>query len=105
MTYKLFLDDERNPVTPIDWKIARSFEEACRLFEEFGAPSFISFDHDLGQSLSGFDFAKWIVDKDQDQNFLTEDFDYYVHSQNPIGKQNIEGLLNSYLRQKFDDKF
>lgn len=95
------MDDERNPVSPNEWKIARSFEEACRLFDEFGAPSFISFDHDLGQSLSGYDYAKWLVDKDQDQDFLTEEFAYYVHSQNPIGKQNIEGLLDTYLGMKF----
>lgn len=101
MTYKLFLDDERHPVTPADWKIARTFEEACRLFEEYGAPSFISFDHDLGDGKNGYEFAKWIVDSDQDRNFLTENFSYYVHSQNPIGKANIEGLLDPYLKQKF----
>ena len=101
MTYKLFLDDERNPVSPTEWKIARSFEEACRLFEEYGAPSFISFDHDLGQDKSGYDYAKWLVDKDQDESWPTEEFDFYVHSQNPIGKENIEGLLRPYLKMKF----
>jgi len=29
-----------------------------------------------------------------------KDFDFYVHSQNPVGKANIEGLLNGYLKQR-----
>ena len=102
MTYKLFLDDERIPVTPHEWKIARTFDDACRVLEEYGAPVFISFDHDLGESKDGYKFAKWLVNSDQDRDFLTEDFSYYVHSQNPIGKENIEGLLDPYLKQKFD---
>lgn len=31
---------------------------------------------------------------------FADDFDYYVHSQNPIGKANIEGLINGYLKAK-----
>lgn len=28
------------------------------------------------------------------------DFAFFVHSQNPVGKANIEGLLNNYLEFK-----
>jgi hypothetical protein len=66
-------------------------------------PSYISFDHDLGDNEpTGYDIAKTIVDVDMEavneEAKLPKDFHFYVHSQNPIGKANIEGLLNNYLR-------
>lgn len=52
---------------------------------------------------TGMDFAKWLVESDLDHNgsFLAPEFDFYVHSQNPQGKANIEGLLRQYLGTKF----
>lgn len=64
MTYKLFLDDKRNPVhcvtymqarigikNPIylqnDWLIARNYTSFVNTIESMGLPEFISFDHDL----------------------------------------------------------
>jgi hypothetical protein len=34
-----------------------------------------------------------------DQYEIPEDFDFYVHSKNQIGKQNIESYLNNYLQK------
>ncbi len=101
MTYKLFLDDERDPVDD-EWIIVRTIEEAIEVIEAKGLPSFISFDHDLGENQkTGFDLAKWIIDWDIKFDILTpENFDFYVHSQNPIGKENIEGIFASYFRFK-----
>ena len=74
-----------------------------------GFPSFISFDHDLGhEKYTGYDIAKQLVendmisgDKDSRERYkFSNDFGFYVHSQNPIGKANIEGLLNNYLKHK-----
>jgi hypothetical protein len=28
---------------------------------------------------------------------IPDDFQFYVHSRNPVGRANIEGLLNNYL--------
>ena len=41
MSYKLFIDDLRDPVTN-DWKIARSSAEAKDIVVEFGIPNEIS---------------------------------------------------------------
>lgn len=107
MTYPLFIDDERLP--PDDgqeWRIARSLTEVASIIGEFGPPTFISFDHDLGEDEpTGYDIAKKMVAGDlgelQETEFamgLPQDFSYYVHSQNPIGAENIRKLLDNYLR-------
>ena len=101
MTYRLFLDDERFPPNDgNEWKIARSFQEAQILYFNYGVPSFISFDHDLGDQVkTGYDFAKWLVEKDIECgfNFLPDTFSYYVHSQNPVGAKNIRDLIDNYF--------
>lgn len=106
MTWNLFIDDERIP--PNDgrkWVICRNhFEVFERLFD-YGMPAYISFDHDLGANVwSGHDIAKELVDIDMktiDPRYkFPDDFDFYVHSQNPVGKTNIEMYLNNYLKQK-----
>lgn len=104
MTWKLFLDDERFP--PGDWRewrIARNHNDVVRLIERLGFPAFVSFDHDLGdfENGDGYKIAKYLVDLDMYTDYkMPDDFDYYVHSQNPIGKANIEGYLDGYLKAK-----
>jgi hypothetical protein len=110
-SYRLFIDDERFP--PRDgniWHIARDWEDVMIAFRIHGMPSFISFDHDLGEDKhTGHDIAKFLVDLDMNAEegntdfTLPDDFDFYVHSQNPIGKANIEGILRNYLRFKADN--
>jgi hypothetical protein len=107
MTWNLFLDDERFP--PEDgreWVICRNRADVVLTIMSRGMPSYVSFDHDLGQDEStGHEIAKLIVDWDMNDRYysLPEDFSFYVHSQNPIGKANIEGLLNNYLKVKNAD--
>ena len=99
----MFIDDERFPVGT-GWIVVRSYKSAIAWIERYGFPSFISFDHDLGlESLTGYDIAKWIVEYDLDHDVIDKRFQFYVHSQNPIGKMNIENLLNSYLNKKFEN--
>ena len=102
MTYKLFIDDTREP-SDVTWVIVRSYDEAIAYIVSHGLPNFISFDHDLSDnSLTGYDIAKWIVESDLDGTInIPEDFTYEIHSQNPIGAANIKGLLDSYLSKKF----
>ena len=95
---KLFIDDERFPVTN-DFVIARNSADAIAYVEKFGCPNFISFDHDLGGGDTAMVFVKWLIEKDLDYQVIPSDFDYYIHSQNPIGRQNIDGLLRSYLNR------
>lgn len=100
MEWKLFLDDERFPANKDkDFIIARSFEEAVELIELQGCPIFISFDHDLGLEKDGYDLAKYIVEKDLDNqlSFIPKEFGFYVHSQNSVGAKNIQSYLTKYL--------
>lgn len=107
MSYRLFLDDERVPgdVTWVDyhsyesWKVVRTFDEFVERIKNFGMPSVISFDHDLGPGDgTGFKCAKWLVDYIIEENIgLPEDFRYYVHSKNPVGAANIRGLMDRFI--------
>lgn len=102
MTYKLFIDDERFPVTD-DWVIVRTSEEASKYVAQHGMPTEISFDHDLGKDVLGDDdtsmhFIWWIINTHYDHGLeIPADFTYYVHSQNPIGARNIKGLMDGFL--------
>lgn len=99
----LFLDDERYPAPDLkNWIIARCYESAVELIKSWRMPSYISFDHDLGSDLTGYDFAKWIVEQDLNAAglFIPKNFDFYVHSQNNIGAVNIRVYLTNYLEMK-----
>lgn len=103
--WKLFVDDERFP--PNDggnWSIARDICDVESLIVSKGSPEFISFDHDLGDHTpTGFDIAKQLVEWDMDHPNLFKfphNFDFYVHSQNPVGAVNIRRYLNNYLEFK-----
>ena len=102
----LFLDDLRKVEDVIDSinfdciLTLRSYKEAVTYMEMFGCPNIIYFDHDLGKEKTGYDLAKWIVNKDLDEDFIPEDFEFHVHSANPIGRENIEKLLGMYLKHK-----
>jgi len=105
---KLFIDDIREPVDNT-FDIVRSYDDAIAYMQSFGCPREISFDHDLGEAIAktGFDVAKWMVDRDLDTNgkFIPAGFEYYVHSANPVGAANIKGLLDNYLavRDVYDE--
>jgi hypothetical protein len=73
---------------------------------EHGCPEHISFDHDLGSidGLDGIDIVKWMVEVDLDSEgkWIPDEFEYMVHSANPIGAANIVGYFGSYLRSRAD---
>jgi hypothetical protein len=108
MTYSLFIDDERFP--PADdrnWIIARTLDDVVGICNTRGAPSFVSFDHDLGDDTpTGHDIAKAMVEADLDDGkngfafTFIKGFSYTIHSQNPVGGKNITGLLDNYLSRK-----
>lgn len=118
MTWNLFIDDERNledvswapwqvreKYRNEEWVIARTdFDVYLEIAKRNSFPSFISFDHDLGlNSESGFKIAAELVDRDMlDESWVAipDDFDFYVHSKNIIGAENIRSLLDNYLRFK-----
>ncbi len=116
----LFLDDIRWPPDAYhytkqdiflreDWHIVRDYTEFASRILENGLPEMISFDHDLGDKQevksgsqedvekTGYDCAKWLVEYCMDHN--TELPEFYCHSMNPVGKENIENLLNNFKKQ------
>jgi hypothetical protein len=104
MAYKMFIDDERNPVTD-DYVIVRSSHQAIDYVKKHGSPSYISFDHDLGGTDTSMVFINKWVDMliDNVVDFPAE-FDYYVHSQNPVGAANIRGYVNQIINMFGDRK-
>ena len=126
--YKLFLDDERNPFHvawvkghfPGPWVVVRNYDQFVKEVTERGLPAHVSFDHDLAdehyrksmydpdkhysnyytdgtfKEKTGFDCAKWLVEYCIQQN--SEFPPYQVHSMNPIGKENIISLIESFKR-------
>lgn len=93
---KIYLDDVRT--IPEGFIGLRSFTEFITYIEANGLPDFISFDHDLGLQESGYDCAKWLVAYCLDNEMELPDF--VVHSQNPVGKQNIASLLSNFRNRK-----
>ena len=97
MTYKLFIDDERNPVTN-DWVIVRNSTEAIHVVQTRGCPSEIAFDHDLGADDTSIVFINWFINQILDGWLeIPPDFKYNVHSQNPIGASNIESKMDQII--------
>lgn len=104
-----------------DWKIARNYDDFVNHIEVYGLPTHISFDHDLAlehytpeeywndynkskiyqnsksyTEKTGADCAKWLCE------YLVETNQkmpvWYVHSQNPVGADNIKSILNTYKK-------
>lgn len=104
--WNLFIDDERFPADSDVKKyvVCRNVEECILKIEEQGSfPEYISFDHDLGENQkTGYDLCKILVDMDMDKCYggFPVGFGFYVHSQNPIGKENIEKYLLNYFMRK-----
>jgi hypothetical protein len=104
---RVYLDDERIPrfLSNFD-RICRNYAEMLNIFHFYGCPSYISFDHDLGEDEpTGYDVAKAMIEKDMDEGgaFIPKDFKFHVHSANPVGARNINLLLLNYLRKRNED--
>jgi hypothetical protein len=113
----LFVDDIRYPIDVYcytkqdfylrkDWHIVRNYEQFINWIIEYGLPEMISFDHDLADEYywnndtkrfvekTGYDCAKWLINYCMDGYLNLPEF--YCHSMNPVGKENIESLLKNF---------
>ena len=105
-----------------DWVIVRNYNEFVQHIEDSwlhdAFPSKISFDHDLAeehyrpsmfndkekynayyvgfQEKTGMDCAKWLINFCMDNKLLMPE--YYIHSMNPVGGQNILSILTNYKK-------
>ena len=103
MSYILFLDDEREP-SFTGAVVVRNYETAISLIQSRGIPEFLCLDHDLGEEKTGYDFVKWLCQYADDNHLDIRDMKYDVHSQNPIGRCNMQNYLESYMRYQ-NEKF
>lgn len=89
-------DDGFPPNDGDEWIIVREMGDLVNVTFPV---DFISFDHDLGDGkATGFDIAKHLVERELDGDAIfSKTFTFYVHSQNPVGKSNIESFLKNYL--------
>ena len=101
MSWKLFLDDNRDPKTK-DFTLARSYKSAVNLVIKRGCPIFVAFDWDLGEDESGLDFANWLISKDKAEcgKYFPEEFSFECHSSDAEGKASIEKVMSEYLSRK-----
>ncbi|QCP47908.1 hypothetical protein FAZ95_01155 [Trinickia violacea] len=99
--YRLFIDDLREPASP-SWVVARTSKQAIALLATRGCPSEISFDHDLGDDDTAMAVVKQLIEMDLNAggHFIPDDFAFTVHSANPVGRDNIVGLLRAYLQHR-----
>lgn len=94
--YNLYIDDLRNPPADREWVVCRSSQEALDRIMEIGMPSFISFDHDLGEDDTTMIFLRRLVNEVWDGQTVIPD--YQIHSANPVGAQNIRSFMESWKR-------
>ena len=104
--YVLFLDDERT-IEQVDrtcWPeglsiiVARSSVESIRLVKELrGDIAFLALDHDLGgDDDTAMNFLRWYASS----FYHTTIPEYYVHSENPNGRDNIIAFIESWKRSQ-----
>jgi len=100
---RMYIDDTRIPLGEYDF-VVRNYNEAIEIIKQYGVPNFISFNHNLDVDKketflkSGYDLAKWLIKSDVNNTVkIPKDFNFKIHSQNSLDKQNIIYLLNEYL--------
>jgi hypothetical protein len=103
----LWLDDIRNPFEnswlvfspieqPFDVIWVKSYNEFTKWIKKNGLPTAICFDHDLGNTATGYDaalFLTYYCQASREKLPL-----YNIQSANPVGKENIRSLLENYKK-------
>jgi len=136
MSYNLFLDDFRSPQMAFrliydkrynlqDWIVVKNFQEFINIVKEYGVPTLVSFDHDLGdehydlhgstdfltweeyyvfndRTMTGYDCAKWLCDYCLENNNKFPE--YLIHSANTVGAKNIKIYIENFLKYNPDLK-
>lgn len=96
----IWLDDLRLP--PDGWLWAKTADECNDFLLQFaGSVEILSLDHDLGDDEvfgTGYSVCKFLMHRDE--LFPRK---IYLHTANPVGRENMYGLLINYT-QFFDIK-
>lgn len=87
---KLWVDDYRYP--PEGWVWAQTLEDALDIVQN--VPIYMitemSLDHDLGGDSTTRPLVRWMAE------FNTWPDSVRVHSDNPVGREWLEGMINRY---------
>ena len=90
MTFPEFEIYIRKGFKAADFIWCKSAEEAILEVEKRGTPKFMALDHDLG-SHDVFSFLKWLS-----ENHPESPPDWYAHSANTCGRDNINSYMQSW---------
>lgn len=86
---KIFLDDLRE--APKGWIDVRNYDEMVGILKTLKGEEFeVSLDHDLGETKTGYDVCKWMVENECYPTVVT------IHTANPVGAKNMFQLLDRY---------
>lgn len=96
---KLWIDDCRDQPDP-SWILARTSDQAIDIIKHSGMPDMISFDHDLGGDDTAMKVVHFIINSWLDKTLeMPKNFEYLVHSANPVGAENIRGTMDRFLQE------
>ncbi len=108
MSYKLFLDDIREPFWIYDsykeWVVVKNKEEFIKIITNKGIPDVISFDNDLGVDTKGnilsdgYSCLNWLIDNDIYIKGII------IHSDNVVANEQIFGKANNWQRFLINEK-
>lgn len=100
--YILWLDDLRDPkdfISGYDSRFVTWIKDHDSFVEYISSgamPDVVDFDHDLGEGKDGYDCAKflvsWCIEHEVRLPIIR------IHSANPVGRANIESLVNTYWK-------
>ena len=94
---KLWIDDCRD-LPDSEWLLARTSDQAIDIIKHSGMPDVISFDHDLGGDDTAMKVVHFIINSWLSKTLeMPKNFQYFVHSANPVGAENIRGLMENFL--------
>jgi len=88
----LFLDGLRPP--PDNFILAKDATECSTLIQNNDI-NILSLDHDLGETETGYDLVKWLVESGLEAPEIYPKV-IYLHTANPVGRQNMYQLLMRY---------
>lgn len=101
MTWRLFLDDLRDPAsTDPDIILCRTSQEALVELRERGCPVEMMLDHDLGPGDDAQIFVNGFIDLVLDGMItIPEGFTFSVHSMNPVGAELLSGKMSGIVSE------
>ena len=98
--HKLYVDDIRDPKGQ-GWVVVRNYDDAIHELTT-NKYDVLSLDHDIasyredGREMTGYDIALFLAEWKYHGKYTPPDI--RIHSANPVGQQNIQSVIDRYLR-------